>query len=479
MEKKSDPPSGFSRPRTRGGMRHPRPSKLDELARPPSGSSERTLGPSTAAPRERTIDDLYAEHWPYVRMLLLGCGVDGQDVGDVAQTVWMHVHRRRDSYDAPTHKTPRAWVTGFVVRCAANHRRTQRRRELVLMEDPGGVLAAQGLDAEQVTILRDLHRLIPNEEQRVALLLQVRHGFTIAEIAAVQEVTESAVEWRLSMARKSLRNGDEKKAKSGAYLGFGSLEALAEALKPRPIPDEVGRRDWERIAERIRQEEASPGDPETEPPPEGPFPSDLPPAVALPALASPTLPALVTLGKVKLAALVFLSFMSGAGAGVGCIAAWRAHETGRYTHATPAMDAAPVASAKAVPSSTPAARSTGARAAAPSSTPAAPSTSTRAAAPSSTPATRAATLDEGESRRVLSRMRDSMIAQQFSRVLTLADQHARQFRTTHIREREALRIEALRETGRTNDAEQRARAVIATHPEHRGAMERAAGRALP
>lgn len=460
-------------------MRHRRPSTLDELAGPPSGSRERTIELSTADPRGRTIDDLYAEQWRYVRALLLGCGVEAQDVGDVAQTVWMHVHRRRDSYDAPTHKTPRAWITGFVVRCAANHRRTQRRRKLVLMEDPGGALAEQGLNPEQVTLLRDFHRLIPNEEQRVALLLQVRHGFTIAEIAAVQEVTESAVEWRLSMARKSLRNGDEEKAKSGAYLGFGSLEALAEALKPGPIPDEVGRRDWERIAERIRQEEASPGDPETEPPPSEPPPEGLPPAMALPALASPTLPALVTFGKVKLAALLFLSLMSGAGAGVGCIVAWRAHETGRYAHATPAMDAAPPASAKAAPSSTPAAPSTGARAAAPSSTPAAPSTGARAAAPSSTPRASAATLDEGESRRVLSRMRDSMIARQFSRVLTLADQHARQFGATHIREREALRIEALRETGRINDADQQARAVIAAHPEHRGAMERAAGRALP
>ena len=49
----------------------------------------------------------------------------------------------------------------------------------------------------------------------------------------------------------------------------------------------------------------------------------------------------------------------------------------------------------------------------------------------------------------------------------------------HVREREALRIEALRQTGRAQDAEQHARTVIAAHPEHRRVMERAAGHALP
>ena len=120
------------------------------------------------------------------------------------------------------------------------------------------------MNPEQATILRDLHRMIPNDEQREALLLQVRHGLSIAEIAAVQEVSESAVGWRLSMARKALMDDDDEK-KSRAFLGFGSLAALAEALKPRPIPPEVGERQWQQIAERIRQEEAAPSD--TDPPP--------------------------------------------------------------------------------------------------------------------------------------------------------------------------------------------------------------------
>ncbi len=80
---------------------------------------------------------------------------------------------------------------------------------------------------------------------------------------------------------------------------------------------------------------------------------------------------------------------------------------------------------------------------------------------------------------MLAQMREAMNGRQFSTVLTLAAQHAQRFGATNVREREALRIEALRETGRTKDAAQHARAVLATYPEHRRAMERAAGQALP
>jgi hypothetical protein len=76
-------------------------------------------------------------------------------------------------------------------------------------------------------------------------------------------------------------------------------------------------------------------------------------------------------------------------------------------------------------------------------------------------------------------MRKALSERQFSTVLALAAQHAQRFGATNVREREALRIEALRQTGRVKDAAQHARAVLATYPEHRRAMERAAGQALP
>lgn len=58
-------------------------------------------------------------------------------------------------------------------------------------------------------------------------------------------------------------------------------------------------------------------------------------------------------------------------------------------------------------------------------------------------------------------------------------EHARRFREMHVSEREAERIGALRGLGRGAEAEQHARRTAEEHPEHRGAMERAMGRALP
>ncbi len=438
-------------------MHHPRSPDRDDRAGPASG------------PRECTIAELYAEHWPYVIDLLPSYGISAQEAEDVAQTAWMHVHRRRDSYDATKHKTRRAWITGFVQRCAANHRRTQRR-EGVALEEPGDQVSASGLNPEQATILRDLHRMIPNDEQREALLLQVRHGLSIAEIAAVQEVSDSAVGWRLSMARKALMDDKDEK-KSRAFLGFGSLAALAEALKPRPIPPEVGERQWQQIAERIRQEEAAPSG--TDSPP-----SSQPPAAALPAQASPTTPTLGALGNAKIGILLLLVFVSGAG-----VLAWKVNGATGHGPATAAVAAA------TAPSAAPSASSTAPTATAPSAAPSASSTAPTATGSSSTPSTSStapsaapstsSTHSAGESQLMLAQMREAMNGRQFSTVLTLAAQHAQRFGATNVREREALRIEALRETGRTKDAAQHARAVLATYPEHRRAMERAAGQALP
>ena len=77
------------------GMDHPGPHERDQLTAPPSGPRE----------IEASIAVLYEEHWPYVLDLLPSYRISAQDAEDVAQTAWMQIYRRRDSYDAATHKT--------------------------------------------------------------------------------------------------------------------------------------------------------------------------------------------------------------------------------------------------------------------------------------------------------------------------------------------------------------------------------------
>ena len=437
-------------------MDRPGPHERDPLTAPPSGPRE----------REASIAALYEEHWPYVLDLLPSYRISAQDAEDVAQTAWMQIYRRRDSYDAATHKTPRAWITGFVQRCAANHRRAQRR-DPVSLEEPGEQHAAPALSPEDAAILGDVDRMISNEEQRTALHLHYRHGLTIAEIAAIQEVGESTAKERLAMARRTLMSDDDEK-KSRAFLGFGSMEALAEAMKPRPIPRETGERLWKKIVEQIRQEEAARCD--SDPPP-----SSQPPAAALPAQASPTAPTLGALGNAKIAIVLLLAFLGGSG-----VLVWKANGAMAHGPTTAAMDAATAPTATASTSSAPTATATASTSSAPTATASTSSapTATATASTSSTPATASSTAP-GESQIVLARMREALNRRHFSTVLTLAAQHAQRFGATNVREREALRVEALRQTGRSKDAAEHARAVLAAYPEHRRAMERAAGQALP
>ncbi len=181
--------------------------------------------------------DLYRAHWRHVRRLLPRYGIFGADADDVAQEVWLTVERRLPTYDAGQHKSQIAWITGIVRRCAANHRRATHDGE-TSMEEP---VAAPGLWPSRRQILYDLIRWLPSDEQREALLLQVLEGFSVAEIAAVQNAPVKTVEWRLRMAKERLKGQPwTARTRAGAYLGFGSLEALAEALRPKPIPDEVG-----------------------------------------------------------------------------------------------------------------------------------------------------------------------------------------------------------------------------------------------
>ena len=58
-----------------------------------------------------------------------------------------------------------------------------------------------------------MRRAIRDVDRREALILQVRCGLSIEEIAAATGATESAVEWRLRMAKKDLEDDDDKKKK--------------------------------------------------------------------------------------------------------------------------------------------------------------------------------------------------------------------------------------------------------------------------
>src|SRR5262245_43661205 len=110
---------------------------------------------------------LYAELWEFVFQLLPSFGVFGPDQEDVAQTVWKSVHGQIATYD-PARQSARAWIAGFVRKCAANYRRTRDRHPESPAADPAAGVAAPGLNPEQYALLRTLEQAVPDEEQREA-----------------------------------------------------------------------------------------------------------------------------------------------------------------------------------------------------------------------------------------------------------------------------------------------------------------------
>lgn len=409
---------------------------------PPDGGTPPPSGKRAAAKTAA----FYADHWRFVRHLLPSYGIPTEALKDLSQTVWTTAHERIASYDAATHKTPRAWLTGIVRRCAANYRRTLRRRPEVLTEDPGALVAARGLNPEQAALLGTLRQAIPDEDRRETLILQVRHGLSIEEIAAATGATVSAVEWRLRMAKQDLEDDDDDKKKSRAFLGFGSLEALAEALRPGPIPDEVGAEDWKEIAERIRQRESGerPDTTDSNPPT-----STIPPPPVVPALAPiGQTAAALTLTKATLGGIVAAAFVVGAVAGIGGLLAWQAYDSARKER--PAL-AAPMGEVQAMEAPCPPTAAP-VTAAPPGSATSRSSSSSTAAPPGSATSRSSTAAAAGSSMRLILQMRHAAAVGNFAAVLTLTEEHARTFPTTDVDEREDMRRTALQRLGRRTDA---------------------------
>lgn len=377
--------------------------------------------PPPSDERARTAA-LYVAHWRYVRRLLPRYGIPPGAQRDLAQSIWMTVQERIASFDPAIHKSPRAWLTGIVRRCAANDRRKWLASPEVLTEDPGALVAASGLDPEQAALLRTLRQAIRDADRYEAFVLQQHEGLSIEEIAAATGATESAVEWRLRMAKQDLE--DDGKQKSRAFLGFGSLAALAEALRPKPIPDEVGAEDWKEITRRLDAGE-KPDVGDSEPPP-----SSIPPPTAVPASApSGTTATAAALTKGTIGGLVVVGLFVGALTGT---------PHARQAHERPAsvpMEEGPCLAPVATP------------------TPAAPNPATAASA-TSTPSFRALPAGSVAARsslggasassslRLIMQMRHAAEVGKFEAVLAFANEHARAFPATDVTEREHERRKA-------------------------------------
>lgn len=156
------------------------------------------------------FDHLYRRHFGLVWSVLRAMGVPLEAREDVAQDVWMLIHRKRHLLRADA--SSRAWVASLARGVARRHHRTcfrRSRREAAYCNaqpqyDEG--LALQ-FEAER-HVARFLAPL--NEEQRVVYTLVHGFGLTAREVAEVTGVGPNTVSSRLRLARRTLQAAVER-----------------------------------------------------------------------------------------------------------------------------------------------------------------------------------------------------------------------------------------------------------------------------
>jgi RNA polymerase sigma-70 factor (ECF subfamily) len=97
-------------------------------------------GRAQAGERHALFRDVFEREFDYVWLSLRRLGVGERDLEDVAQDVFVQVHRRLDDYDP--RRPIRPWLFAFAFRCASDWRRLGRNRLEMLGERSEPVASA-------------------------------------------------------------------------------------------------------------------------------------------------------------------------------------------------------------------------------------------------------------------------------------------------------------------------------------------------
>ena len=154
------------------------------------------------------IRAIYDAHGNFVWLSLQRLGVRPADMEDVAQEVFMIVHRRLDSFDRMTRIT--TWLFGICLRVAANYRRRRRWTREVLTgnstDDRPSLVAA----ADDLLARRDDRHLAEwalgrlDLEKRATFVMFEVEALPCEEIAKIMNVPVGTVYSRLHAARRQL-----------------------------------------------------------------------------------------------------------------------------------------------------------------------------------------------------------------------------------------------------------------------------------
>ncbi|WP_437614548.1 sigma-70 family RNA polymerase sigma factor [Sorangium sp. So ce834] len=261
----------------------PRPPLAPAHDTDPGPAADTDPGPAPEPPPRPSFEEVYTGLLRYVLRVLWRMGVPARHLRDVAQEVFLVVHRRFEDYDPRF--SMKAWVASIASHLALRHQRLSRnRRELLARSeaeridvvDPSDDAEQRFAQAETQRIVRALVQRIEGD-RRVVFLLYELEGIEMRDIAAALEIPENTAWDRLRRARKEfaaavMRLG----AKERDALGVHARSALAPlALAHGPLllelgdarldlPEGHGELLWARLQARLALPEGDGGAPAAE-----------------------------------------------------------------------------------------------------------------------------------------------------------------------------------------------------------------------
>lgn len=118
---------------------------------------------SAGSPQELSFEVLFRSEYSYVIKTLRRLSVDAGDIEDVANDVFLTVHRRLADYDRTRPLKP--WLFGIAFRIASDYRRLTRHHREVSRAEVDAVDEAPS--AEERLATRDAQRLVMRALERI------------------------------------------------------------------------------------------------------------------------------------------------------------------------------------------------------------------------------------------------------------------------------------------------------------------------
>ena len=154
---------------------------------------------------------LYEEYFDFVWRSLRRLGVREADVTDVAQGVFLTIHKRLPTFEGRSRLS--TWIFGICLRGASDYRRSAPVRREIITASTRAEARWDGPDplaraeSHQGALLAELILNKLSEPQRVVFVLFELEEFSAEEIAEVLDIPVGTVRSRLRLARKTV--GDE------------------------------------------------------------------------------------------------------------------------------------------------------------------------------------------------------------------------------------------------------------------------------